>query len=104
MHDPSPSHRRRPLGCLRGTFQPFTTPEPLHPLVIHPPPFPMRQLGDPPVIVTPVPHRQPGGVLHQPRLVVSNAPDAPALKGPPRRVSWKLRGPLLYWVLERQRK
>jgi hypothetical protein len=48
--DPSLSHSLLRLGCLDGTF----SPSPLHPLVIHFPPFPTKHSRDPSVAVSPI--------------------------------------------------
>ena len=69
MKPQSPSFR------LSGRdFQPLLSPQPLHPLVIHFPPFPTKHGRDPPVAVSPVVRGQLHHLSHQSSLIIGDMP------------------------------
>src|SRR5215475_5891438 len=60
------------LGLLAGDLQPLTPPDPLDPLVIHPPALAAQQRGDPPVAVAAVGSGQTHDRIRQSLLVIGD--------------------------------
>ncbi len=80
MHDPSPSQSLRRFCCFAG-FQPLLSPDPFHPLAVHPPAFSPQKSRNTAVAVPPVLTGHPYDLLHEPWLVVGNT-HPPALRVP----------------------
>ena len=81
-----------PFGLFLGHFEPFSSPQPLDPLVIHAPAFPPQQPRDPPIAIPPILGRQRDDPFHQPRLI--HRPPRRVPVGRPRLAQHATRPPL----------